>query len=30
MSISTQHYAGIDVSKDQLDVFSLFWKSGNQ
>ena len=24
MSIPTQHYVGIDVSKEQLDVFSLF------
>jgi len=30
MSISTQHYVGIDVSKDQLDVFSLFDNTESQ
>ena len=30
MSISTQHYVGIDVSKEQLDVFSLFDSTTSQ
>ena len=30
MSISTPYYVGIDVSKDQLDVFSLFDHTGSQ
>ena len=30
MSISTQHYVGIDVSKEQLDVFSLFDNTTSQ
>lgn len=30
MSISTQHYVGIDVSKEQLDVFSLFDNTASQ
>lgn len=30
LSISTQHYVGIDVSKDQLDVFSLFDNTASQ
>ena len=30
MSIPTQHYVGIDVSKEQLDVFSLFDNTASQ